>query len=114
MAYSGVWAELWDWVPRGETVRAATNFRSGTIIVFVSLELPCNRPVSPRFPKISQVETVSGIETQAANQLATPASQPIKVVCMTKRSELTMFLGFLVFDNILLWAKNRLPGLAET
>jgi hypothetical protein len=49
-------------------------------------------------PKISQVETVSGIETQAANQLATPASQPIKVVCMTKRTELTMLREFLVFD----------------
>jgi hypothetical protein len=33
---------------------------------------------------------------------------------MTKRTELTMFMGFLVFDNILLWAKNRLPGPAET
>jgi hypothetical protein len=46
-------------------------------------------------PKISQVETVSGIETQAANQLATPANQPIS---MTKRTELTMLREFLVFD----------------
>ena len=50
----------------GETVRGATNFQFGAAITRVSLELPGYGPVSTRSPRISQVETVSGIETEAA------------------------------------------------
>jgi hypothetical protein len=113
MAYSELGGKLVERAPEGETVRGATNSRPARIIVFVSLELPGNRPVSLRSPKISQVEIVSGIETQAANWLAAQAIQPIKVVCIADRAELTMFLGFLVFDNIWLWAKRRLAASGE-
>src|SRR5262245_56333202 len=50
-------------VQRCETVRAVSDFQFEVAITCVSLELPGNRPVSLRFLKISQVETISGLET---------------------------------------------------
>jgi hypothetical protein len=108
------WAELVGLGSKGRDSTSSNQFPLWDDYRLCFVRVTVQQASITEIPKISQVETVSGIETQAVNQLATPASQPIRVVCMTKRTELTMFMGFLVFDNILLWAKNRLPGLAET
>lgn len=60
--------ETWNLVVQGETVREAINSRFGTVIAFVSLELPGNWPVSLRSPELSQVETISGHETEAVGR----------------------------------------------